>query len=136
MPKRLRWLKEQREFGFTLIETVIALAILGIIAAAIALGLNSAIKGVAFTDSRETAKNIAETQMEHVKASKYSTSYSLYTPSPLPAYWNQYVTNISVTPVEGNPDPNIQMITVNVSYTNIYNGGPADVVLEDFKVSN
>ena len=136
MRKRFRWLKRQRESGLTLIETVIALAILGIIAAGIGLGLNSAIKGVSFTDSRETAKNIAETQMEYVKASKYSTSYSLYTPSPLPSYWNQYVTNISVTQVEGNPDPNIQMITVNVGYTDIYNGGPAEVVLEDFKVSN
>jgi prepilin-type N-terminal cleavage/methylation domain-containing protein len=135
MPKRFRWLKRQRESGFTLIEAVIALAILGVIAAGIALGLISAIKGVSFTDSRETAKNVAETQMEYVKASKYSSAYSLYTPSPLPSYWNQYVTNISVTQVEGNPDPNIQMITVNVSYTDIYDGGPAEVVLEDFKVN-
>jgi prepilin-type N-terminal cleavage/methylation domain-containing protein len=136
MPKKLRWIKKEKQNGLTLIEVLISLAILGIIAAGIMLGLNSAVKGVAFTDSRETAKNIAETQMEYIKASKYSTSYSLYTPSPLPAYWNDYVTTISVTRVPGNPDLNIQMVTANVTYTDIYSGGQAEVILEDFKVND
>jgi prepilin-type N-terminal cleavage/methylation domain-containing protein len=136
MPMRLRRLTRQKRFGFTLIEAVIALAILGVIAAGIALGLTSAIKGISFTDSRETAKNIAESQMEYIKGSKYSTAYAVYVPSPLPSYWNQYSTDIAVSPVAGNSDPNIQQVTVTVTYTNIYDGTLAEVVLRDFKVSN
>jgi prepilin-type N-terminal cleavage/methylation domain-containing protein len=136
LTRRKEQLKMGKRKGLTLIEVLIALAILGIVSVGITLGLRNAINGAASTDSRETAKNIAETQMEYIKQSKYSTEYSLYTPTPLPDYWNHYVTNIAIDRVEGNPNVNIQKITITVSYPDYYQEGSAELVLEDFKVNN
>lgn len=124
------------EKGFTLIEVLISLLILGIIAVGTTGGLTHAAKTAYYTNSRETAKNIAETQMEYVKNSPYSlVSYSPYTPSSPPDYWSRYTTAIAVAAVPGNSDLNIQKITVTVSYTNIYNGTTVNTVLEDFKAN-
>jgi prepilin-type N-terminal cleavage/methylation domain-containing protein len=113
----------KNEKGFTLVETLIALLILGIVAVGTLSGLSSSSKGLIATDRSETAKNIAEAQMEYVKGSSYSPQYSTFTPSPVPADWSEYTIRISVSPVPGSPDTgmgNIQQVTVTVSYNNIY----------------
>jgi prepilin-type N-terminal cleavage/methylation domain-containing protein len=125
-------LKSQK--GFTLIEVLISLAILGIIAIGCMRGLTAANKAVYYTESRETAKNVAESQMEFVKLSKFSSSYTPYTPATPPAYWSRYATTITVAPVPGNANQNIQKVTVTISYTDIYTEAPVQFVLEDFKV--
>jgi prepilin-type N-terminal cleavage/methylation domain-containing protein len=124
------------EKGFTLLEVMISLLILGIIAAGLIGGLAQAAKTAYYTNSREQAKNIAESQMEYVKNRPYSlTSYAPYTPSSPPDYWSRYTSTISVSAVPGNSDFNIQKITVTVSYTNINTGETINTVLEDFKAN-
>ena len=56
----------RRESGVTLMETVIALAILGVVSVTFLNGLTTTSKAVFMTDERSTAESIAQTQMEWV----------------------------------------------------------------------
>jgi hypothetical protein len=73
--------------------------------------------------------------MEYIKSSTYSDSYPAYTPSPTPPDWNSYGVNIQTAPVAGNPDVNIQKVTVTITYQNINTGKMTTTVLEDYKVN-
>ena len=113
------------EKGFSFIEVVIALALLGIIAAAFLGGLGAASKGTFTADERETANNLAVSQMEEIKNQPYAASYTI----PVPAEYTDagYSTVISVEPLS---DGNIQKITVTVSH----DARPEIIILEDYKV--
>lgn len=55
------------EGGFSLIEVLVAVALLGIIAAAFLTGLFVTSKGVLLSDNLATAESLARTQMEYIK---------------------------------------------------------------------
>lgn len=57
--------------GFTLIEVVIAIALIGIVGAAILSALSTASLALIIADTRATAESIARTQMEYVKNQEY-----------------------------------------------------------------
>ncbi len=59
------------ESGVTLIETTVALAVLGIIAVSIFTGLSTASKSTFTADQRNTAQSLAQSQTEFVKHSDY-----------------------------------------------------------------
>lgn len=59
------------EKGMSLIEVLIALAILGLVAAAFLSGLTTASKALIIADERTTAESLARTQMESVKQQPY-----------------------------------------------------------------
>jgi prepilin-type N-terminal cleavage/methylation domain-containing protein len=85
--------------GFTLVEVVIAIALLGIVAAGLFTGLGTTSKVLLHTDARETAKNLAETQMEFVKGQIYTpgSGTAVYTPAPIPpAQQGAYTASIEV----------------------------------------
>ena len=71
------------EKGLTLIEVVIALGILGIIAAAYLGGLANVSKSLMVADERATAESLARSQMEYIKSDNFSGSY---TPPVPPEY--------------------------------------------------
>jgi prepilin-type N-terminal cleavage/methylation domain-containing protein len=73
-PGRIGLMKNEK--GFSLIETVICIALLGIIAAGFLSALGTASKALFIADERETAKNLAESQMEYVKSLPYSATYT------------------------------------------------------------
>jgi prepilin-type N-terminal cleavage/methylation domain-containing protein len=126
----------KNEKGFTLLEVLISLLILGIISVGTLGGLTQAARTNYYTNTRETAKNIAETEMEYVKNNPYSlTVYPIYTPSPKPAYWDRYTIQTPLVESVPGGDPNIQKITVTVSYTNIYTGNQDQTVLTDYKAN-
>lgn len=118
------------EKGFTLVEVLISLLILGIISVGLMNGLSGATKDVHYADSREQAKNIAETQMEAIQNQPFSGSS--YSPVACPA---GFQVTITTTPVPGNADTNIQKIIVGVQYTNINTGQQNTYILEDFKTN-
>ena len=60
-----------RSRGFTLIEVVIAIALLGIIAVSILTALSTASLALIITDRRATAESLARTQMESIKHQGY-----------------------------------------------------------------
>ena len=114
------------EKGFSFIEIVIALAVLGIIAVAFLSGLATAARGLLITDERETAKNLAEAQMEYVKNYDWSTSY-LESAEILDKY-PSYDVEIVTTSME---DGNIQKITITVNHQS----KPEVITLENYKVN-
>ena len=60
-----------RESGITLIETVVALAILGAIAVIFLSGLATASKAAFIADEQATAESLAQSQMEWIKNASY-----------------------------------------------------------------
>ena len=52
------------------------MGVLGVIGLAVALGLITSSRVAYLTDERETAKNLAESQMEYVKGMAFATSYT------------------------------------------------------------
>jgi prepilin-type N-terminal cleavage/methylation domain-containing protein len=134
--KRLRKLGIARgEKGFTLIETVAALALLGIIAAGLFSGLGTNSKVLHNTDTQETAKNLAETQLEFVKGQSYVPNATTYTAAAIPAAQFGYYT-ATITAVDGSAlspprDGNIQKIIVAIKLTK---NGQTIYTLEGYKV--
>jgi prepilin-type N-terminal cleavage/methylation domain-containing protein len=103
----------KNERGFSLIETLIAVALIGIICVVIASGLNTSSKVILLTDELETAKNLAQSLMEDVKKQNYLTSYSAIIPNE---YKNEDLRD------------GIQKIRVVVSHEN------KEITLEGYKV--
>jgi prepilin-type N-terminal cleavage/methylation domain-containing protein len=101
--------------GFTLIETLVALAIVGFIAVFFVNGLSTSASMGASVDEDETAKNLAEYQMEYVKNQNYSSSYES---APIPEAYSNYTANISVNAIDIR-DGNIQKIIVVIAHHGI-----------------
>jgi len=118
------------ESGVTLIETVVALAILGMIGVTFLNGLTTASKAVLIADRQTTAINLAQSQMEWVKNVGYSYDTTEYSPAPIPGSkdYIDYSAAISAQPLN-TPDNGIQKITVRV-----YHSGEPVMILEGYKV--
>jgi type II secretory pathway pseudopilin PulG len=98
------------ERGFALIETLVSLFLVTTIGIAVLIGLNTGTKALVVHDTRVTAKNLAETQMEYVKGLPYATSYE---PASISSGFEGYVAEIDASPLE---DSYIQKITVTIYY--------------------
>ena len=61
----------KNERGISLIEVLIALAILGLVAVAFLSGLVTASRAIIIADERTTAESLARSQMEYVKSQEY-----------------------------------------------------------------
>jgi len=118
------------EKGFSLLEVLIALLIISIIAASLGVGLSTAFSSVAVSDTQETARTLAELQMEHVKNRLYSSSYS---PAPIPVEYPNYSAAITVNEITDR-DTDIQNIQVTISYRGKPIIATANCTLEGYKV--
>ena len=104
-----------REAGTTLIETVVALAILGTIAVAFISGLATTSRAAFIADEQATAESLARSQMEWVKNASYSYNAISYSPALIPGgkdYLN-YTVSVGAESLH-DPDDGIQKITVVV----------------------
>lgn len=121
----MRILKSQK--GFTLLEVLVAVAIVGITAVFFFMGFTTSSKSTFIIDERETAKNLAESQLENVKDQDYAVSYNAS--SGLLDEYPGYSANISVSAVASR-DGNIQKITVTITHQ-----GKEVTSLEGYKVN-
>ena len=158
--KKLRLNSKAREAfrggsrGFSMLEVVIAIALLGIIAVSVLSALQTAALALISADRRATSESIARSQMEYVKTSPYiDYSMELSNPEREPDYYDKitiqsgggdYSLDSEAEPIDpgshqpyleepGNPgvyqyDDGIQLITVTVSFE-----GRTVVTLEDYK---
>ncbi len=121
----------KNEKGFSLIEVIIAVALLGIIGIALLSGLATASRALFIADERATAESLARSQMEYVKNQPYAASY---TPDSVPAEYAGYLATINTEPIESSPGGSLQRIRVTISH----NGTPiitaGDYTLEGYKV--
>jgi type II secretory pathway pseudopilin PulG len=120
------WIKMRKmikgEKGISLLETVIAVAIMGIIAVAFLSALATTSSARATNDERTAAKILAEGIIENIKGEDYSPTYEVVVPSEFAGY----TVNVA-TAVERNG--NIEKITVAV-----YHKGHEVLTLESYKV--
>lgn len=118
------------EFGMTLIETLVALAILGVITVTFLNGLIISSKAVSIADEQAVAGSLARNQMEWLKTVDYVYGATEYSPAPMPGgkdYIN-YLATIAVEPLH-IPDMGIQKVIVTIKRS-----GEAVVRLEGYKV--
>ncbi len=142
----------KNERGFSLIEVIIALALLGIIAVAFLGAMATASKALFIADERTTAESLARSQMEYVKSQSYSTINVdwYYTVTDLgrsssdpPDWWdtgdpgnppllsgNYAGYSVEASADEDDDNVGIQMITVTVSH----HDKPEVITLEGYKV--
>jgi len=134
---------KKNEKGFSLIEVVIALLLMGIIGIALLIGLATASKAIFIADERATAESLARSQMEYVKNQDYidysADPHDVYDEITPPAGYSIGSTAVPFDPVTGQPyseaggifvqDDGIQKITVTVSHN-----GKEIITLEDYKV--
>jgi prepilin-type N-terminal cleavage/methylation domain-containing protein len=76
LSSQARKVLQGRSHGFSLIEVVIAIALLGIIGTAILSALSTASLALIIADQRATAESLARTQMEDVKKQQYQCAPS------------------------------------------------------------
>lgn len=90
---RLR-LNNKNQKGFSLIETLVAVAILGLVGVAFSLGLSMAASATSQGDVRTTARSRATSQMERIQTASYvsapSSGVASYTLIGLPANYHIY----------------------------------------------
>ena len=118
------------ESGMTLIEALVALAILGVIAVTFLTGLAATSKATFIDDEQATAESVARSQMEWVKNTEYLYEATEYPAKPIPSnkdYFN-YSAAITCEPLHF-PDDGIQKITVTIEHLN-----KVIITLEGYKV--
>jgi len=126
--------------GFTLIEVVIAIALIGLIGAAVLSSLSAASLALIIADQRATAESVARSQMEYVKNQDYIDYHlELSDPERAPDFYvqitipgdagnctlatkaepidpNNYQPYLEESPGVYEDDDGIQQITVTVTY--------------------
>ncbi len=127
--KSIRLLRKavHAERGFSLLEVVIAICLLGILASGFVPALSTAARTMVTVDERETAKNLAEREMEWVRTQLYASTYE--DNSYVTDYPGLTVTITTAETIAGRDDHNIQEVTIVVS-----RGGQEITRLVDFKI--
>ena len=113
----------KNEKGFAALETIIAVALIGIISAAFMNSLTTACESFVTVDSVTTARNLAESQMEFVKGQVYSDNY---TPAAVPVEYVGYTVEIVTSQLRTD----IQRVTISVD-----RGGEEITSLRGYKMN-
>lgn len=127
MSPLLNKIKKNRNSGFSLIEVLVALAIIAAVAVAFLLALNMALKATSIADIRTTAESLARTQLEYTKTSAYDATnnppiYSLAPNLTSDPSLTNYTVQVSADRLDPrgdgtNNDDGLQFITVTVSHS-------------------
>ena len=134
LSSKVRTAFQGKSRGLTLVELVIAVALIGIIAVALLGGLSNAIMSLVVADVRTTAESLARTQMEDVKneAYDYSDPRSYEQDDVESTDHPGYFVSVSAEPLH-DPDDGIQEITVTVSH---HSRTEPVITLDGYKVTD
>ena len=114
------------EQGVALVESLVALAILGTALVIFLGGMSTGLLSTAHSDRLSTAHELARSQMEYTKGDAFHAAPYAYSTVPAPA---DYALSASATGAAGG-DANIELITVVVT-----KAGTPVFTLEGFKVN-
>ena len=128
--RRVRGTFFRGESGTTLLETLVALAILGIISVAFLSGLTTTSRAAVISDRRATVESLAQSQLETVKQAVYVYEATQYTPIQVPddVSYTGFSAAIVAEAIE-SPDDGVQKITVTITRS-----GEDIYVLQGYKV--
>jgi prepilin-type N-terminal cleavage/methylation domain-containing protein len=112
----------KREKGFSLIEVIVALALLGVISVPLLSATATTSTSRVTSEERSSAKILAESIMDNIKKQPYYTSYNITVPDD----YAGYLADISVNNTQ---QYNLQKITVSVAHH-----GHDVISLEGYKV--
>jgi type II secretory pathway pseudopilin PulG len=111
--------------GLGLVETLVAVAILGTAVAAFVTALSAGSIAVGENDAENMAQGLAQSQLEYTKSYAYDSGATTYPAITAP---EGYGIAVSVSSVPGT-DSDIQKITVTISHE-----GESVLQVEDYKV--
>lgn len=114
--------------GFVFIETIVALALLGIIAVVLLSSVGTATKATMVADEQVTAESLARSEIEYIKGCDYqysATEYPIDSTLDIPGSWSVGTT---VEAISGRGD-DIQKVTVTVQ-----RGGESELSVVTYKV--
>jgi prepilin-type N-terminal cleavage/methylation domain-containing protein len=111
------------EKGNSLIEVIVALALLGIVSVMFLGGVINSSNARVAADARVSSKILAEGIIDSVKKMDYDTSYNI----TIPEEFSTYSANLTVTSMSNG---NIQKLTVVISHL-----AQNVLTLEDYKVN-
>lgn len=114
------------ERGITLVESLVAIAILGGGILTLVLAMSSGALAVRENDRQSIAQGLARTQLEYIKSYAYNPSATTYPAVSAP---DGYAIAVAVAAVPGT-NSNIQKITANV-----IRDGAVVITAEDYKVN-
>jgi type II secretory pathway pseudopilin PulG len=100
------------ERGSTLVEAVVALALLGIIGVCFLSAVATSSSSRLIADEGTSGRILAESQMEEIRKMSYALTYS---PVPIPDEYTGYSALIEVDPFRNG---SIQKITVTINHRN------------------
>lgn len=105
--------------GFVFIESIVALALLGILAVFFLGSVGTATKATVVADEQVTAEILARSQIEYIKACDYQYSATEYPLDPMleiPYRWS--IIDITVAALHGTDD-GIQKVTFTVRHNGV-----------------
>jgi len=116
----------RNEGGVTLLETLVALALLGLVAVALLSGLTTAARATFIADEQATAESLARSEIEYIKGQEYETAGQYQHRAQregfaMPTGYTTDTTVNSIDPATGETvppgqDQGIQKITVTVEH--------------------
>lgn len=104
------------EKGFTIIETLVALALLGIIAVAFLSGVATASKASSIANERAIAESLVRSEAEYVKSCAYQDSASEYPVDPSLTVPDSWIVPPPVVGLVHATDDGIQEVTVTAEH--------------------
>jgi len=119
-------IQAQDQRGLGLVETLVAVAILGTSVIAFIAALSTGSIAVGQHDEEVVAQSLAQAQLEYTKSYAYNAGASTY---PAIAAPEGYTISANVSPVP-NTDDDIQKITATV-----LRDGESILIVEDYKVN-
>jgi prepilin-type N-terminal cleavage/methylation domain-containing protein len=125
-----QWLSKLKVFkdekGLTLVESLVAIAIVGVVLVAFTVALSTGVLAVSENDQEVTVQSLARTQLEYIKGYPYDSEATTY---PTVDTSDNYSISVAVASVP-DTDANIQKITANIS-----RDGQVLLTVEDYKVN-
>ncbi len=116
----------REERGLGLVETLVAVGILGVAIVAFVAGLSTGSIAVRQAEGQVVAESLARSQLEYIKAQPYNPEAMTYPPVEAP---NNYSISVEVGSIPGG-SADIQRITVA-----ILRSGESILTVEDYKVN-